>query len=357
MFILCIVAIGIGICLSIYGMKRPTVIKYSYSWNAWVIPIFYSFVFFIFIFVVEYMLSVIFINNVEMSSFLIKLVIKIIENGLLIPFFSGLLSKFFGITVEKLDLDYSEYYNDKIAKICFSILVSVGSIAFMYIMYLTGEENDYFVNRVLMWFLTVVGTWIGWGFGCKGRIERENQKRKNISKIIDKRKIFKFWVPIIWPLIMCILILACCCFFNENTLLQIEKYLIIFAAVFIISGLTTLYIGKRIINPSEKKSINDFYTLLKNYKNGKIIKRHFGWNKYWIENGVLKIEAISISYPGHENDKEFCELFNKIDDHKVNIEKYDDIIEFLRNRNSAQKNYIKKGFEDCLDNMRKKQLN
>ena len=356
LIVMSIFSFAVAIGLNIYGVKRSIEIKFSYSWDSWVNPILLSFAGVCCVFLLECILSNFLLNNFKFESIIGKFAKLFIANGLGILIFSVILSRIFEIMVEKLNLDYFEFYSDLIAKVCFSVLVLAVCFAFMYKLKDMEVNYEFWMNRVWMWLITVLGTWFGFGFGCKGRIERENKIRRNLFELNVKKNIIKFWIPIIWPLIVCILILFLICVCDEETIIVFEKYILYVTLIFVSVGLITLGVCRSVYNPSEDKSKNNFYKLINKSKKNKIVYKYFGRNRCHIENGFLNIDEISIIYPGHENDEDFVNLFGKIDDYEINTSNYDETLDFLKKRNENQNEYIKKAYESCIENLRKERL-
>lgn len=358
-FLLCFIGVISGIALCVYSIRTPIVIKFSYSWSTWAEPIFIGFSLLLLAFVLEYIFSSAIIQISDEQTLIGFWLHVLFENGLLIPFLCAGLSFIFEKMIERLNIDYFEYYSDFIAKVCFTVL-DVASCISMLIMAQKanvplGRDYYFFACRVVMWFLTAVGIWIGFGFGCKGRIEQENNKRNRLLVKRSKNEWVKFAIPVAWPLLVCLILLAIICCFDVQEVIRYENFFFVFLLVFVVTGFVTMFICKRIYNPNEQRSTDDFYILVEKYRNGKSISKRFGRNKYHIEGDMLIIEKINIHYPGHEQEEKFVELFNE---KSINIDygNLDSMLNFLKKRRDEQSNYIMAGYKNCVEEQKRKRL-
>lgn len=266
---ICILAAIIGVALTTIGRRKTFVIKFSYSPLDWAEPILMVFVLFSIFFVLEVATVNWFASKCSGMSTTLTLCSKFLDNGLLVPLISLGLSIIFEKMVEGFNLDYLEYYNDKIAKICFSTIVFSWCVVLLAVawpkMDLMSIEEEIILNRILMWLLTIVGTWFGFGFKCKGRIEKEKKKRNSILKDVDYRKIIGFWLPIVIPLIVCVGILVFVVFFSDQAE-KFEKSLFLIALSFTIPGVVMLLLWGRKNNPTKNKVKKTFINYSRNIK-------------------------------------------------------------------------------------------
>ena len=358
LIILCVIFATLGVIVSVIGGKQPVRIKFSYSPLDWTTPIFLMFVSFPIVFLIEYSISNLISSLIGDSFWIMIIIAKFFDNGLLVPIFSILLSSLFEKMVEKMNLDYLPYYDDLISKVCFTIIIFSWSIAILFQTVdgntLVNAENMGIINKVLMWMVTVIGTWLGFGFGCKGRTANENKERNNVKKKIDRKCYVKFWLPIMIPLVCCILLLIFMLVATDE-MEKYENYLLILTIAFAVPGFVGGIVFKNINNPSIKKSKKNFYKLIRMYENGEITTKNFGRNKYHIEGGTLCIESINVEYVNHEDDENFNRLFNKYSE-PIDTNNYDSLLCFLEERNKEQNEYIRRGFENCVEEMRKSKL-
>lgn len=356
--ILCFFAAILGIILPILGRRKPFVIKFSYSPFDWAEPIMMIFCFFAAFFVLEFAVSNYVVSKCYESSPALTLCSKFFENGLLIPFISVLLSIIFEKMIEELNLDYLEYYNDLIAKICFSFLVFAWCFALIVVVWSKMDsmsiEEEAILNRILMWMLTIIGTWLGFGFKCIGRTEKEKTRKRTLLKEIDHKKVFKFWLPILISIVISIGILFWVIFFS-NQAVKFEMTLFCIALSFVIPGVVIMLVWGRKNNPTKKQSENDFYKVLKKLKRNEVVEKHFGRNRYHIEGNILILERVDIRYPDHELDEDFLSLFSRIE-FPFDFEHYEDSLELLKSRYDSQEEYIRKGFEKCTEEMKKRKM-
>lgn len=352
----CIFGFILGIALCIYSAKKPIVIEFSYSWDAWAGPILIAFSLLVASFGGELFISnkvLSYYNDRSILGFWISI---LFENGLLIPFICALLSYIFEKLVEKANLDYFEYYSNLIAKICFTILDFSFCFALLKVLKTSEISGEYhfIACRIIMWILAALGIWIGFGFGCEGRLEKENRKREQILEKQSKKEIILFWIPIAWPLLLCLFLLFITYILDSDTT-RYDLFACIFAAAFSVAGIVTMIICKNIYNPNEKHSRRGFYKLIRAYQQGKIVSKNYGRNKYHIKEGVLVIEKVKIKYPGHENDEEFIRLFDEIN-YEINFKDWDGTLDFLRNRDNEQNHYIELKYKECIEEKKKQVL-
>lgn len=348
--------IGVGLC--IYGSRRTLIIRFSYSPLDWYEPILLTSVAFVIAFALEYSLSSFLIGLLPKQSEIAFLISRFIDSGLFVPFLSAGLSCLFAKMVESLNLDYLDEYTNTVSKVCFTVIVLafciIGAQKTITLYDKTSKELVSILNRIFMWMVTVIGTWIGFGFQCEGRIQKMNKLRKKTKRTIDIKSLVVFWLPIVAPLGLFIIILLIS--FNDyiNIMNYFSYFLFAFAA-YLIGGIGALIICKRNTNPSIEMSEKIF---LKNViKNNKGVKTssNFGRMKYELEGTLLRIKKVNVSYPGHEEDPEFKELFDEAV-LNVDTDDYESTLCLLKERSRKQKEYIEKGFSDCIEEKKNKRI-
>lgn len=369
-----IIAAIVGIGFSIYGQKSKIVIKFKISWSDWVAPILFAFLLYMIVFAAEIIVSKVLIcllayleesyNLHIFFIYAITLLVRFLDNGALILFTGVLLSWLFGKMIKKANLDYVDYYSDKISKICFTVIIISVSIALIRITLPEALSDDgdalFFLNRVVMWVLSIFGSWIGFGYGCKGRIAEENDKRSeivNASIKLSFKANFTIYSPLAFSLFLCIFISVISI---SDKLLDYTYCFCALAIVFCIAGVASLCIIKSIYNPSEEHSKKNFYKAWTKYKNGKNTSFYFGRNHCKFEKTELKIDAINIEYKDRDPamDDDFKKLFD-IESYTIQNDKdIDNILFELIKRCNNQDEFIRKGYDDCLkrfiENQRKK---
>ncbi len=347
--------IGVGIC--IYGSKRILIIRFAYSPLDWFEPILLAFVAFICVFVLEFSLSTALIDLLPKQSQIIFLASRFIDSGFFVPFLSAGLSWLFAKLVESFNLDYLDEYTNAVSKVCFTVIV----LSFCIIMVKktctlydeTSKELISILNRIFMWIVTVIGTWIGFGFQCEGRIQKMNKLRAKTKRIIDIKSLVVFWLPIVVPLCLCVVILHIT--YNDYIIINNYSYFFLAFLGYFIGGIGALIVCKRNTNPSIERSEKIF---IKNViKNNKGIKTssNFCRMKYELEGTTLRIKKVKVSYPGHEEDPRFKELFDEMV-LSVDTDHYEDVLCQLKERSKKQKKYIEEGFSACIEEKKNKRI-
>ena len=355
--LICVVLGAVAsILLCVKGAKTPLTIKFSYMPIDWFIPIFSSVPWVMFAFAVEYFISgVIAPVNVDKTT-LVYFLIRAYENGLFIPLLSVGVSWLFYNSVKSLHLQYLPYYSDTVPKVCFSVIV----LAFCVVLKIgvldkfkpSDGEYDLMLNRILMWALTILGTWIGFGFGCKSDVERDNAIIRESNEGAAFKDKLKFWAPIICALIVCVIVM----FVSISSMF--DKVFICFfsfALAFLLFGGITLTIIIRKRNLSRRRSLKLFIQVQNSHKKTGFGEGQFGELFYSLDKDKLIIKPRTVVYEGHQEDKDFKELFapkpillGKSGD------KYDKAWKKLEETLDEQDNYIKKELKACIKAEREK---
>lgn len=324
-------------------MNSPIEIKYDYSKSDWIIPI--GFIVFSFLVAFGIDLGITsFCDSLDTNNTVILWFVLFIKNGFLYPVLCVGMSVAFGHFIESFNLDYLELYSVFVPKFCFTVLIMCSCIKMLYIINCGGSsflETEDFNNRILMWLITVIGIWFGFGFRCEGRIVREKNKmlRKNMYNCIKtdayiRRNYIDFWGPII----VCLIFGGLVIFFAD--VYEIISYMIfIMALSFVFAALLSIFKYKIIYNPAlfiSKKS-------LKRLINNKTKEIHFERLICEKDGNYIKVHRTPVIYANHEKDDDFIKLFDEFD---VEIYKknkaidYEKIVSELVEKIHKQDNYI-----------------
>lgn len=342
-----IVGLGLGVYVCNYGASRPLKIEFEKSPLDWILVAFVALTSVLFAFVLDLFFSRRICELIGERSDYLHVVKKFFENGLLIPIFSAIISFIFEKRVESLNLHYSRLYNERVSKICFSVLVLSFCLVVQFLIIPKYPNSDplvdFLFNRILMWIMTVVGTWIGFGFACKGSIEKDNELiNANNEGIMAKEKM-QFWIPIIIGLVMCCIVLFLSATKFVGTLVVVS---ILVAFSFLVSGLITAIIIKRKTNPSPRRSLKLFLKARNNLEKGIVAQGQYGKVEYELFENELKIKPRTVIYEGHQDDDDFKELFaGPI----IEFSDFDEAFKKLEALNKMQREYIQKGFDDCAE--------
>ncbi len=369
------ILIVLGVGFFIHLMRKPIEIKFEYSWMSWVGPILLSYALFLAAVLIEYVFSKMICNRINAETqggFWVKV---IFENGVLIPVLCFGLSVVFGMLVKTSDLDYMDFYSDMLVKICFTVFGVVGCIILFVKAHDAGIEysgDTFLAGRVVMWLLAIVSIWLYFGRGCESRAvslrkelvslnEMDSINSKSVNKLESgtlsiKAKV-RQWGPFVWPIAFCVII-TLLTLFEGNGIKKLELlFCTVMLAVSIIAVFVML-IFKRILNPSEKNSEKDFDKVVDVYnKHNRSITKRFGINRYHFENGKLIVEKCNVKYAGHENDKEFIELF-VTPCHDVEIKnQVKDYVNDLKALNKKQKAYMLEMYQKCIEEQKIRKMN
>ena len=233
-------------------------------------------------------------------------------------------------SVKRLKLDRSDLFSPQVGKVC--ILMTLPLIIIRMLIIVFDSANEFIINRLIMWVITIMGIWVGFNF--EENIHR-NKERFNLLKIIRDKKTLHFWLPII--LIVFVLIILV---YTIDTTF-VNNAFIISIPSFMISSILMCMLYKKMYNPSEKDSIKKLTKVYNEYEQNNHIssKTNFGWMVYYLKDKRIYLEKINIKYDGHEEEKEFKDLFDSYD---FEFESYEELKRYLSDRRKKQLDYIEK---------------
>ena len=346
-----VVGAGFSIWLCVNGSKTPLTIKFSYMPLDWFIPILSSIPCVMLSFAIEYIISeVIAPINVDKTS-LPYVFIRAYENGLFIPLLGVVVSWLFYNSVRSLHLQYLPHYSDTVPKVCFTVIVLtfcvVLKIGVLDKYQSSDAEYDLMLNRILMWALTVLGTWVGFGFGCKSQEEKVNEIIQDSNEEVTFTEKLKFWAPIVGALVISVLIM----FVSISSILD-EFFVVLFsfALSFLVFGSITLTIIMRKKNPSKSRSAKLFVQAKSSHRKTGLGEGQFGELFYSLDKDKLIIKPRIVIYEGHQDDDEFKKLFCEDSIQLGETEdKYEDAWRALNEKLTEQENYIKRKLEACVN--------
>ena len=347
-----IVAIVMAIFLVFWGVKwrltTPLTIEFPYKKIDWLIPILFTNLSFLVIFMLDYSVvrTVSSAINVEKSAFLWLKVL--LDNGFIIPIYCIVLSRIFEGLIEALYLDYLEFYSPLVSKICFSFMVIAVCVKMLVSNKLLQIDTaDYsLVCEIMMWVLSILGTWFGFGFNCEGRIERENRKRRDIRNNVSAKDKISFWFPI-----GIAIAISCALIFSDLVIVDLSHilYFLTFDGSLIIFALISLGIVNSKLAPNVKKSKRNFDRFVKMDRRGLEPKGQYGRMKYSLKGRKLVIDSVEVKYDECD-EKERKELKRLFGYHEEPVTDYDECLNFLEKRNKDQNDFIKECREKCIEN-------
>ena len=173
----------IGICAGRYLLHRPLKIEFKISIGNRIIAALWMFIIITIAVMGEYLLNSYNLKCFPRDKWWLKVLSSAIDGGLLITLFLPTSSYIFGKLIKSWNLDLCLEYNVTTVKIYYSIAIIFDCIWLLVIAWPGIVHNDpemqSVINRVIIWTLSVIGTWFGMGFHCEGTI---NEELNNIRK-------------------------------------------------------------------------------------------------------------------------------------------------------------------------------
>ncbi len=349
------VLFGIGIGAFLY--HKPQKIEFKIS----SIDIF-MFAFLMFLIITMVMVAELYINQWNLlyfnpSHWCWKLLRRAIDGGLLVAIVLPFMSLIFGKWIKVCNLDLCKGYSINAIKIYYSMAIVVDCI-WLLICAKPDFVNDnsdvqYILNRVIIWMLNVGGTWFGIGFHCEGRIVEEikNIKRSKKEKITKEIKMYSipfliaFAINCLWLLML-----------TFDIQLMKETFWFIYGIIMsgLIGMLVSVLLFKIIEYPSEKRSKQKLAKAISRANEKTEVKGRYQRIRYSLINEknekFLLIHKENIMWSGHE--EEISQYFGQS---KVLLEKFDyeECKKCLVKFRDDRKEYIKKGYISCHEDVKK----
>jgi len=350
----------------LFFLVIPVKIKFNYSWFSWLGPILLAFGILIISFTLELTVGyAIAPCDKELASYISSapfisyktadIVIQLLVNGVLIPGLCALVSWIFGHMIKQSNFDYLRLYSTDVPKAILSVLTVIICIRLLGFRYSVESEDDYFVlARILMWTISVIGTWFGFGFGCESRVDRKRKKEKS-SDISLKMKLL-FWGPIIIDLLFCFAILWLSGVVDEGE--KLLNNLMLFLYGFVLMSVIMFIIVRLFVVPPIGISNVIFDIVYKKYKKGKSIYGRYGRLKYKIEDRTLVISDAKCKYAGHENDLLFNDLIHEkpiplYGNRRPTLDDPKGIKELLNSKNEKREKGLSDCFAECVNELKK----
>ena len=194
LIIIAIICFCVGIIIGIALLRKPIKIGFEVSS---VIKILNGFlIFFLVSIVIVVDLAVSYCNLLyyQPKRCFGILLSRAIEGGLLMVV-GVVLSSFVISMIVKLDnLDLCIGYSQNFIKGYYTAVVTANCIWLFFLVgeYIISEEPvmKLLISRIIGWILTVIGTWMGIGFGCEGRITKEYLKEKNKKIKVNRKEVW-----------------------------------------------------------------------------------------------------------------------------------------------------------------------
>lgn len=354
LYIFCILMIIISGIYFYRLIKKPIKINFDFEYSSWFMPSIYMFTSVMIFFYLGIAIEDYFRRSNTDNYW------TILYNGFYILVSCLIVARCMRRTIKANYLDYSKRYNTNLIKILFSVSVIANCIVYSILLLCSNEfSNDKHcvVNNIVVWFATVVGTWMDVAYKCEGRIEEEKRLRDKIEEadkeninddaknvIIDKKYYTSFILGALLIVVMWALTLFI--FFR----LLSPKLFFGSGITFVVSFTLMAAIYGGIMFPSEDSSNNRLLRRIEKYKKGKKGKSSYRRLRYEFKDNNLIIYGKEVEYDKHVD--EVNDLFGtKVV--PVKIDDIDSIKEILHDRNIEQDAFIENHIYEERENKRK----
>lgn len=361
MILLYLICFLLGVCVSIVVIRKPIVIRFKVNSLDWCMPILVMFVMFSIAFILETALNDIVQMHVKSDEEIVRIICKLIDGGIIVPFISYILSWAFGRLVEKMDLDISEAYSEVLSKITFSVIILVHCFCFFLVIHNEYSIDDAsvqsMINRIVIWSISVVGIWMSIGDNCEGRIQRYKNELKDSKKVFKGSEATSYYVifGLFLFFVSAVYILS---YMNIEESVFILEIIMNVIWYFAIGSMLILFGAIWFTKPSKKRSDKILKRLIKRYNHKEEtvlgVKKRYENVSFCItkDNEQFKIKIFDrpVIYIGKEE-----EIENLFGEKSYSIEQIEyglmrDVLEkVVKDRNE----YIRIAFEECRNSKRK----
>lgn len=281
---------------------------------------------------------------------------RAIDGGLLVAIAIPIMSIVFGKWAIKSNLDLCSEYDIIAVKIYYSLSIFANCIWFLVMIrqHIINDapEVQSTLNRVIIWMLNVVGTWIGIGFHCEGRISEELKNIKRSTAKTKGRELLRYSIPFVIAFVInCLLLLMQTLNIKLLRYIFTAIYMVVMSGVFgaIISVLGLKYIKC----PSEKRSNRKLAKAISRMKETKKVSERYQTIQYSLVNEdsqkYMLIHERDVIWLGHEN--EICSCFGERKKTLENFE-YEECRKYLAKLLADRREFVQKGLISCEEAVR-----
>ena len=294
--------------LTIYVAKRSIVIDYKKSILDWLDAVFPAYLMLLFVFLIDW-ITARWIKSLQFDYFFLILLIGILENGILVLAGCFFISKYLKWRLGKENLSCETGYTSGTLKLLISFCIfsiAIGMLIIAFKLFKEGQNVDLEINRICVWILCVIGTYIGIGgsteFVCISDINSSIAKAK--EELVFRQHLINIGITIV----------ACLALGFTPVFLIIEPNAIYVSleavSILILSLFIAIIFKAKYIFPTKERSKEVFIANCNRaIKKNRRIKGRFGHISYFIEPGKLEVLPVKVIYKAKEKDKRKEKLF------------------------------------------------
>lgn len=357
LLILCVISGCIGVGIGTILFRKPVKIEFKISsFDSFM----YAFaMFFIITMVMVLELSInqgqlIYFNPIDWR---LKLLSRAIDGGLLVAMALPIMSIIFGRWVIGFNLDLCSEYSINTVKIYYSMAIVANCIWFLVMagpdIVNDNPEAQSILNRVIIWMLSVGGTWAGIGFCCEGRITEElkNIKRSKEKKTVKEILVYSIPFAIAFA-VNCFLLLVQTFDIKWMQAMFSSIYFIVMSGL--VGMLVSVWILKYIKYPSEKRSNRKLAKAISQVNDKAVVKGRYQTIQYSLINQesqkYLQIHERTVIWLGHEGEINSC-----FGERKEPVEKFDyeECKKYLDKLRKDRRECVEKGYKSCEEDVKK----
>ncbi len=348
-----------GVCIGIRLLTAPIKIKFKVSFLDIVHLAYMMFAIISCAMLIELIVNQVQLVKWQSATGFVKVLSELIDAGVIIAIILPFLSILFSKWIRKFDLDLCEEYSENVVKVYYSLVIIVNCICYLYIMGESATDNisvnQNIFGRVMIWLLNVFGTWVGIGFHCKGRIDKEIENMIRSKKTVDTKGLIKNVVLFGSTFTFCCALL----FLPLSVPETFNKIMLVFYVSmfsFVIAMFLVVIIGACVVYPSAERSDRKLADMVNKVNNSDLenIKARYQRLQYSLvkREGKKYVEVCRRDVRWLDHEKEIDEVFD-VKPHEVEAFEYDSCKEYLSEIIKKQRDFIKDKFEFCRNEKEK----
>lgn len=304
--IIAIILIILGFIIENRTLMKPVKIEFKIFSSQIFLYAFVMFFCITMVMIVEFCIFYLLQNFVHSQDSILNIVVSLMNNGIIIAISLPIMSKFFGKWAKNIKLDLCGVYSAKIVKAYYSFSI-VANCIWLLSLEKTFHDNladDMIINRVIIWSISVFGTWWGIGYKCEGRVYEEIVNIIN-SKSTEKNKKKQIISPMIYAFCAnCILLLIIRLGGDTVSYLLIDMYMCVFCMC--TGALGSVLIYNRKFFPNKKKSREKLSKSISKLSVCRLISGRYENVSYTLERiedkNYIEIQGREVEWNGHEDE-------------------------------------------------------